>query len=69
MILKASICGGRSHIAANERVDWCIASNGVGQFTELGFRDYGQLLGWWEAPRKNRRPVGHVDHRARSRSR
>ena len=43
---------GRRHLLANQRVDWSIARNGVGQFTELGFRDYGQLLSWWEAPHK-----------------
>ena len=44
MILKGSICGGQGYLLANQRIDWSIACNGVGQFTELGFRDYGQLL-------------------------
>ena len=52
MLLKASICSGQGYLLANQRVDWSIARNGVGQFTELGFRDSGQLLSWWEAPHK-----------------
>jgi uncharacterized repeat protein (TIGR01451 family) len=39
-------------LRANERIDWSIARNGIGQFTEMGIRDPSQLLGWWEAPQK-----------------
>jgi uncharacterized repeat protein (TIGR01451 family) len=52
MLLKANIPGRDGLLQANMRVDWSIACNSVGQFTEMGFRDRGQLLGFLEAPHK-----------------
>ncbi len=52
MLLKAGIVAREGHLIANQRVDWTVARTGVGQFTELGFRDLGQLWGFFEAPRK-----------------
>ena len=52
MLLKAGIVAREGHLVANQRVDWTVARTGVGQFTELGFRDLGQLWGFFEAPRK-----------------
>ena len=49
MILKAGIAS-QGELLANRRIEWSIARNGVGQFTELGFRDSGKLLGMWAAP-------------------
>ncbi len=52
MLLKASILSGDGRLRANQRIDWSIAANSVGQFTEMGFRDRGQLLGLLEVPHK-----------------
>ncbi len=52
ILLKAGICGADGYLIANQRVDWSVARNGVGQFSEMGLRDPSQLLGWWEAPQK-----------------
>ena len=52
ILLKAGICGADGYLIANERVDWSIARNGVGQFTDMGIRNSSQLFSWWEAPQK-----------------
>ena len=52
MLLKANIPGRDGLLQSNLHVDWSIACNSVGQFTEMGFRDRGQLLGILEAPHK-----------------
>jgi uncharacterized repeat protein (TIGR01451 family) len=52
MLLKAGVVAREGYLIANQRVDWSINRTGVGQFTELGFRDIGQLLGFLEAPQK-----------------
>lgn len=52
MILKGYIVTGEGFMLPNQRVDWAIACNGVGQFAEMGLSDRGQFFGWWEAPRR-----------------
>lgn len=52
MILKAAIVEPQRQLAAGERVDWSINRTGVGQFTELGVRESGHLLSFFEAPQR-----------------
>jgi hypothetical protein len=52
MLLKAGIIATDGHLVMNQRVDWSINPCGAGMFTELGFRDRGQLLGFLEAPQR-----------------
>lgn len=52
MVLKGYIVTGEGFMLPNQRMDWAIACNGVGQFAEMGFRDRGQFFGWWESPRR-----------------
>lgn len=52
MLLKAGVVSPEGNLVANQRVDWSVARNGVGQFSELGFRDLGQFWGFFEAPQK-----------------
>jgi len=52
MILKGYILTAEGFMLPNQRMDWAIACNGVGQFAEMGFRDRGQFFGWWESPRR-----------------
>ncbi len=52
MLLKAGIIATDGHLVMNQRIDWSINPCGAGMFTELGFRDRGQLLGFLEAPQR-----------------
>jgi hypothetical protein len=52
MLLKASIITREGYTPAVRRVDWSILPNGTAQFTEMGFRDRGQILSWWESPHR-----------------
>jgi uncharacterized repeat protein (TIGR01451 family) len=36
----------------NERIEWSVARNGVGQLGSMGLHDGGQLFTWWVAPEK-----------------
>jgi hypothetical protein len=52
MLVKAGIFSPEGSLISNQRVDWSINPTGVGQFTELGWRDIGQLFGFMEAPQR-----------------
>ncbi len=52
MLLKAGIIAPDRHLIPYQRIDWSINRTGVGQFTKLGFRDFGQFWGLLEAPQK-----------------
>jgi uncharacterized repeat protein (TIGR01451 family) len=51
MLLKANIWS-QGSLLASRPVNWSLGQNGVGIFTEMGFRDRAQLLSFWEAPQK-----------------
>ncbi len=52
VFLKAGVAAPDGSMAANERIEWSVARNGVGQLGEMGLRETGQLFTWWEAPQK-----------------
>lgn len=52
MLVKAGIFSPDGSLTSNQRVDWSINPTGAGQFTELGWRDIGQLFGFMEAPQR-----------------
>jgi uncharacterized repeat protein (TIGR01451 family) len=52
MLVKAGIFSPDGSLTSNQRVDWAINPTGVGQFTDLGWRDIGQLFGFMEAPQR-----------------
>ena len=52
MLLKANVIDAEGCPRINQRVDWQIAPHSVGQFTEMGFRDRGQVLSFLEVPHK-----------------
>lgn len=51
MLLKARIFSDGRYLCGR-RVNWNIVQGSVGQFTDMGFRDRGQILSFWEAPHR-----------------
>jgi uncharacterized repeat protein (TIGR01451 family) len=52
MLMKANVIAAEGHARVNQRIDWHIAANSVGQFTDMGLRDRGQIFGLLEIPHK-----------------
>jgi uncharacterized repeat protein (TIGR01451 family) len=52
VFLKAGVAGPDGAMAPNERIEWSVARNGVGQLGNMGLHDGGQLFTWWVAPEK-----------------
>src|SRR6185436_1337667 len=52
VFLKAGVTAPDGTLTPNERIEWSVARNGVGQLGSMGLRDAGQLFTWWAAPAK-----------------
>jgi uncharacterized repeat protein (TIGR01451 family) len=52
VFLKAGVAASDGTMAPNERIEWSVARNGVGQLGNMGLHDGGQLFTWWIAPEK-----------------
>lgn len=52
VFLKAGVAAPDGTLTPNERIEWSVARNGVGQLGTMGLRDAGQLFTWWVAPEK-----------------
>lgn len=52
VLLKAGIGSGDGYLVANQRIEWSVARNGVGQLGDLGLNNAAQFYAWWEAPQK-----------------
>ncbi len=52
VLLKAGVVGADGYLAANQRIEWSVARNGIGQLGDMGLAGPTQLLGWWQAPQK-----------------
>ncbi len=52
VFLKAGVTAPDGSLSPNERIEWSVARNGVGQLGNMGLRDAGQLFTWWVAPEK-----------------
>jgi uncharacterized repeat protein (TIGR01451 family) len=62
VVVKAGVCGADGSLIPNERVEWSVARNGIGQLGDMGLHDLSQFFGWWEAPQKldDWSAVGHT---------
>ena len=52
VFLKAGVAAPDGTLTPNERIEWSVARNGVGQLGSMGLHDGGQLFTWWVAPEK-----------------
>jgi uncharacterized repeat protein (TIGR01451 family) len=52
IMLKAGLVSEDGNLHPGERIEWAVARNGVGQFTDMGLRNAGQLYASLEAPQK-----------------
>jgi uncharacterized repeat protein (TIGR01451 family) len=52
VVLKAAVAGVDGNLIPNERIEWSVARNGIGQLGDMGVHDIRQFFGWWEAPQR-----------------
>lgn len=52
VFLKAGVAGPDGTLTPNERIEWSVARNGVGQLGSMGLHDGGQFFTWLVAPRE-----------------
>ena len=52
VFLKAGVLSADGALSPNERIEWSVARNGVGQIGTMGTQESGHLLSWWVAPEK-----------------
>jgi uncharacterized repeat protein (TIGR01451 family) len=52
VFLKAGVAGPDGTLTPNERIEWSVARNGVGQLGSMGLHEAGQFFTWWVAPEK-----------------
>ncbi|HVT29675.1 MAG TPA: hypothetical protein VHE81_16780 [Lacipirellulaceae bacterium] len=52
VLLKAGVMGPDGYLATNQRIEWSVARNGVGQLGDMGLNGPARLLGWWQAPER-----------------
>ena len=52
VVLRAGICVREGHLLANQRVEWTLSDQGVGQFVTLNSRGWLHPFRWpWNTPR------------------
>jgi uncharacterized repeat protein (TIGR01451 family) len=52
VFLKAGVMTSDGTLTPNERIEWSVARNGVGQLGSMGLHETGQFFTWWVAPEK-----------------
>jgi hypothetical protein len=52
VFLKAGVAGPDGTLTPNERIEWSVARNGVGQLGNMGLHETGQFFTWLVAPEK-----------------
>ena len=53
VVLRAGICCQEGHLLANQRVEWMLSQDGVGEFITLNDRGQLDIFRWpWNTPRK-----------------
>ena len=53
VVLRAGICCQEGHLLANQRVEWMLSQDGVGEFVTLNDRGQVDIFRWpWNTPRK-----------------
>ncbi len=52
VFLKAGVMAPDGSLSPNERIEWSVARNGVGQLGSLGVQESGHLFSWWNEPEK-----------------